>query len=81
MASPVKARVFMNGRSQHVTIPAKFRFDTNEVYIRRDSKTGELILSPARKTWREIFAAVDEAGFGDFLENRQQGKYEEREAL
>ena len=28
------ARLFMNGRSQAVRLPAAFRFDTNEVFIR-----------------------------------------------
>jgi hypothetical protein len=28
-----------------------------------------------------IFAAVDEAGFQEFLQDREQGEYEEREGL
>ena len=81
MPPPVKARVFMNGRSQHVTIPAEFRFATNEVYVRRDAGTGDLILSPAPQSWKDIFAIVDEAGFADFLGDRDQGEYEKREPL
>ncbi|HET8638232.1 MAG TPA: hypothetical protein VFL96_15385 [Acidobacteriaceae bacterium] len=81
MPQPAKARVFMSGRSQHVTIPAEFRFNTNEVLVRRDPKSGDLILSPAPKNWQEIFAAVDEAGFEDFLRDRDQGEYEHREHL
>lgn len=76
-----RARVFMSGRSQHVTIPAEFRFTTNEVYVRRDPKTGDLILSPAPRNWKAIFAAVDQVGFKDFLSDREQGKYEKREPL
>ena len=41
MPQTAKARVFMSGRSQHVTIPAEFRFNTTEVYIRRDPESGE----------------------------------------
>lgn len=81
MPKTAKARVFMSGRSQHVTIPAEFRFNTNEVLVRRDPKSGDLILTPAPKNWQEIFAAVDEAGFEDFLRGRDQGEYEKREHL
>lgn len=79
---PAKARVFMSGRSQHVTIPAEFRFATDEVYVRRDPDSGDLILSPAPKNWTEVFAALDAAGFPeDFMEDRAQGVTEKRESL
>jgi len=81
MRQIAKARVFMSGRSQHVTIPAEFRFHTNEVLVRRDPENGDLILSPAPRDWQAIFAAVDEAGFEDFLRDRDQGEYESREHL
>lgn len=82
MPQPAKARVFMSGRSQHVTIPAEFRFATDEVYVRRDPHTGDLILSPRPQNWKEIFAALDAAGFPeDFMEKRAQGTPETREPL
>lgn len=82
MPQSAKARVFMSGRSQHVTIPAEFRFSTDEVVVRRDSDTGDLILSPAPRNWKEVFAALDNAGFpGDFLADRAQGTPEVRERL
>lgn len=81
MPQAVKARVFMSGRSQHVTIPAEFRFTTEEVFVRRNEATGDLVLSPAPRNWEEIFAAVDKAGFENFLEARDQGEYEKREPL
>ena len=59
MAQLEKAKVFMSGRSQAVRIPAGFRFSSNEVYIRRDSKSGDLVLSQAPGSWEEIFAALD----------------------
>jgi antitoxin VapB len=58
MARFEKAKVFISGRSQAVRIPAKYRFSTNEVYIRRDPRNGDLILSPV-PSLREIFAAFD----------------------
>jgi antitoxin VapB len=45
MANASKARVFMSGRSQHVTIPVGFRFRSSEVSIRRDPNSGDVILS------------------------------------
>ena len=32
------AKVFQNGRSQAVRLPAAFRFDTKEVFVRRDPR-------------------------------------------
>jgi antitoxin VapB len=43
------AKLFMNGRSQAVRLPAEFRFEGTEVNIRRNPETGEVILSPKRK--------------------------------
>ena len=82
MAQVSKARVFMSGRSQHVTIPAEYRFTSDEVYIRRDPQSGDIILSQAPASWDEIYAALDNAGFPeDFLADRVQGTPEVREEL
>jgi len=62
MARLEKAKVFMSGRSQAVRIPAEFRFTTNEVYVRRDPKNGDLILSQAPNGLQEIFDAFDRLG-------------------
>ena len=56
----------MNGRSQAMRIPAEFRVSTDELFVRRDEKTGDLIVSerpPAKADWDEIFAVLDAAGF------------------
>ncbi len=77
-----KARVFMNGRSQAVRIPAKYRFTTDEVYIRHDPQSGDLILSQAPGGWDEVFASLDKAGFPDsFLADRNQGLPQQREEV
>ena len=77
-----KARVFMSGRSQAVRIPAEYRFSTDEVYVRRDQQTGDLILSQTPSSWDEIFSALDQAAFpADFMATRQQGIPEDREPL
>lgn len=82
MAETRKARVFMTGRSQAVRIPAEFRFNAREVYVRRDEQTGDLILSQTPKSWEEIFEEIDKAGFpSEFMEDRNQGVAETREEL
>jgi antitoxin VapB len=84
MAQPEKAKVFMSGRSQAVRIPASYRFPTSEVYIRRDPKSGDVILSQAPASLAEIFAALDGVGVpADFLSpsDRAQRAPQERPEL
>jgi antitoxin VapB len=62
------AKLFKNGRSQAVRLPAEYRFDSPEVYIRRDPQTGDVILSRKPTTWDGFFAALKEAKApADFL--------------
>ena len=39
------AKLFKNGRSQAVRLPAEFRFAEKEVYIHRDPVSGDVVLS------------------------------------
>jgi antitoxin VapB len=58
------AKLFVNGGSQAVRLPAEFKFEgLKEVYIRRDSITGEVILSPKRAgdTWSDFFLSRRQA--------------------
>ena len=51
------AKIFKNGRSQAVRLPAEFRFDADEVFIRRDETTGDIILSEKdarQKSWEKF---------------------------
>jgi antitoxin VapB len=68
MQQAEKARVFRNGRSQAVRIPAAFRFQSDAVYIERDALTGVVRLSekPFKLSAAEIFRRLDEAGAADF---------------
>lgn len=58
MAVARTAKLFKNGSSQAVRLPAEFRFPGKEVAIRRDEKTGDVILSPktALGDWKAFFA-------------------------
>ncbi len=55
------AKLFKNGRSQAVRLPAEFRFEGSEVYIRRVAETGDVILSQrcGWSNWDEYFTARD----------------------
>ena len=65
----------MSGRSQHVTFPAEYRFRSSEVSIRRDSRTGDIILSEGPGTWAEVFAALDAAHVpDDFLSEAERDR-------
>ena len=60
------AKIFMNGRSQAIRLPAAFRFEEKEVFIRRDANTGDLILSRRPENWDSFFLALA-SGHHDFF--------------
>ena len=47
------AKLFKNGRSQAVRLPAEFRFEGDEVSIRRDPVSGDVILSPLNRSFED----------------------------
>lgn len=55
------ASLFMNGRNQAVRLPAEFRFDAEQVYLTRDERTGDVLIStrPGAFTWSEWFQLMD----------------------
>jgi antitoxin VapB len=70
------AKLFTNGGSQAVRLPAEFRFEGDEVYIRRDPRTGNVILSARPElSWMEFMALRHQLGDlpKDFLSDRVQG--------
>ena len=52
---PRTAKLFRNGRSQAVRLPADYRFEGSEVYVRRDSENGDVILSRRPESWLDFF--------------------------
>ena len=67
------AKLFKNGRSQAVRLPAEFRFQESEVYIRRDPETGDVILSRRPGSWESFFALRDSMDIPeDFMAERNQ---------
>ncbi len=55
------AKLFKNGRSQAVRLPKEFRFEGDEVYVRREGKS--VVLTPKEKPkenpWKDFFDALD----------------------
>ncbi len=72
------AKLFSNGRSQAVRLPAAYRFDTKEVFIRQDPETGDVILSRKPADWDGFFAALRGGGVPlDFLDKNERSQPEQ----
>ena len=67
----------MNGRSQAVRLPKEYRFDSDEVYIRKQG--GSIIISEKKPTWDEFFDAKSAFG-SDFLPDRLDENPQERDS-
>jgi len=69
MDRPATAKLFRNGRSQAVRLPAKFRFEgVDEVFV---SKVGDkVVLSAKPSSWDDFFDAKPEGARG-FLGHRK----------
>ena len=69
------AKLFKNGRSQAVRLPAEFRFDGDAVFIRKDPVSGDVILSShSGLSWQGFIAERERLGpiAEDFLVDRAQ---------
>jgi len=76
---PHTAKLFRNGRSQAVRLPANFRFPGTEVYVRRDSVTGDVILSRRPDSWQDFFDLVDTLDLpDDFMADRDKSPPQKR---
>jgi len=61
----------MNGRSQAVRLPSIYRFDCDEIYIRKDPESGDIILSRKPGSWDEFFKLMDSIKVPkDFMDDR-----------
>jgi len=77
-----RAKLFMNGRSQAVRLPAIYRFDCEEVYIHRDIDTGDVILSRKPGDWDSFFKLSESMDVPqDFMDSRDNESLEERDLL
>lgn len=69
------AKLFMNGRSQAVRLPAFCRFEGQEVII---EKVGDkVILTPYRSNWLDYFAS-EQRPTDDFMQEQETMRFSER---
>jgi antitoxin VapB len=77
-----KAKLFTTGGSQAVRLPAEFRFEGEEVDIRRDPITGDVVLSKPLASWEDYFDWVRTLNLpADFLTERKQPPDDLRDKL
>jgi len=63
------AKIFINGRSQAVRLPKDFRFDENDVFIKKIGRM--VVLLPKDDPWSSLVNSLDQFT-EDFMENREQ---------
>ena len=77
---PRTAKLFMNGRSQAVRLPFELRFEGDEVYIRQDPDTGDVILSSKPGNWQDFFELAKSSEIPeDFMADRDNALPEDRD--
>ena len=70
-----KAKIFWSGRSQAVRLPKEFRFETDEVSIRRHGQT--VVLEPLPQDWTwldQVIGPFDD----DFADAAQESSQEQK---
>lgn len=73
------ARIFKTGRSQAVRLPKEYRFEGNEVYIKRVGAA--VVLLPKKKTWDDVLRALDMFEPGTFPDREQPKEQQHRPSL
>ena len=72
------AKLFQNGQSQAVRLPKEFRFEGNEVYIK---KVGNItMLVPIKNPWSGLMDSLNKFS-NDFMKLRNQPKQQKREDM
>ena len=86
---PKTGKLFKNGRSQAVRIPAEYRFEGTEVEFRPGPLPGEVVMSPKLRrpptgNWDAFFrsrAEIPPEELEGFMESREQGEHERDDPL
>lgn len=72
------ARIFSNGRSQAVRLPKEYRFDSEDVFIKKFDNI--IMLIPKKDPWASLINSLDKFS-GDYLESRPVPKIKARPAF
>jgi antitoxin VapB len=78
---PRTAKLFRNGRSQAVRLPADLRFEGSEVFIRRDPTTGDVILSRQPGSWDSFFELRRQGQIPEDFMTRRKDKVPQKRDL
>jgi antitoxin VapB len=63
------AKLFMNGRSQAVRLPKGFRFEGEEVFVKKVGNA--VVLLPRQRSWQTLYESLGSFS-EDFMEERGQ---------
>ncbi len=74
-----KAKIFMNGKSQAVRLPKKYRFETDEVFI-QEHELGVLLIDP-EKRWKMLEKAMGSMGDDFFPNGREEDDWTQRDKM
>lgn len=72
------AKLFQNGQSQAVRLPKEFRFEGDEVIIKRSGNA--VVLIPANHSWDALTDSLDKFS-ADFMDDRKQPSQQTRDDL
>lgn len=72
------AKLFRNGQSQAVRLPKEFRFDGEEVFIKKIGNG--VMLIPMIHSWDALLGSLDKFS-ADFMDERAQPEQAPREEL
>jgi antitoxin VapB len=72
------AKLFMNGRSQAVRLPKAYRFEGDEVFIKRVGNA--VLLIPYHESWQTLFDSLEQFS-DDYMTSREQPETQDREDL
>lgn len=72
------AKLFQNGQSQAVRLPKEFRFEGDEVFIKKVGNA--TVLLPIQDPWQPLLDSLNKFS-PDFMEDRQQATQQDREDL
>ncbi|MGB9030132.1 MAG: hypothetical protein WCC27_08435 [Acidobacteriaceae bacterium] len=77
-------RLFKNGASQAVRLPAEFRFSGKTVYATQNDATGDVVLStrPGARHWEEFFERLRSLDVPkDFMAKRPMNRVPRERAI
>jgi antitoxin VapB len=75
------AKLFKTGRSQAVRLPKEYRFEGDEVYIKRIGAGVMLLPRKPKQTWDAWFKALSEFDNEPPIERTQPGEQQHRPLL